>query len=217
MAWHATPLATWRAKRSKIWIFLILNLSFFPIYLYPNTSLIKKKRTGVKRQSNWKYLRDFTWTRVTKISRISWMRHLPVNWFFTVKGNLFSFIARIPTVLRGRQYIPRLCLWARQTTIFSTYSCERLNRTFPSLPKFGHIRWPSYVKGYSFLDGSLLGQHTYLVEKNLSLPCEEGQVILAIRAKEHFNRRCMCRFSCLPWARDRFEEWLKVPKYLRTV
>ena len=104
MAWHATPLATWRAKRSKIWIFLTLNLSFFPIYLYPNTSLIKKKRTGVKRQSNWKYLRDFTWTRVTKISRISWMRHLPVNWFFTVKGNLFSFIARIPTVLRGRQY-----------------------------------------------------------------------------------------------------------------
>ena len=31
------------------------------------------------------------------------MRHLPVNWFFTVKGNLFSFIARIPTVLRGRE------------------------------------------------------------------------------------------------------------------
>ena len=31
------------------------------------------------------------------------MRHLPVNWFFTVKGNLFSFIPRIPTVLRGRE------------------------------------------------------------------------------------------------------------------
>ena len=103
MAWHATPLATWRAKRSKIWIFLILNLSFFPIYLYPNTSLIKKKRTGVKKQNSGKYLGDFTRTRVTKISRISWMRHLPVNWFFTVKGNLFSFIARIPTVLRGRE------------------------------------------------------------------------------------------------------------------
>ena len=35
-------------------------------------------------------------------------RHLPVNCFFTctVKGDLFSFLARIriPTVLRGHQY-----------------------------------------------------------------------------------------------------------------
>ena len=42
------------------------------------------------------------------------------------------------------------------------------------------------MKGYSFLDGSLLGQHTYLVEKKLSLPREEAQVIFAIPAKEHF-------------------------------
>ena len=43
---------------------------------------------------------------LTKISRISGMRHLPVNCFFTVKGNLFSFMARIriPTFLRGHQY-----------------------------------------------------------------------------------------------------------------
>ena len=34
------------------------------------------------------------------------MRHLPVNCFFTAKGNLFSFMARIriATVLRGYQY-----------------------------------------------------------------------------------------------------------------
>ena len=61
----------------------------------------------------------------------------------------------------------------------------------------------SYVKGYSFLDGSLLGQHTYLVEK-LSLPREEPQVIFAIPAKEHFagaNRDLGGQ-----WAMDRFEE-----------
>ena len=97
-------LATWRAKRSKIWIFLILNLSFFPIYLCPTTSLIIKKGQELKKQNNWKYLRDPTWTRVTKIAGISWMRHLPVNCFFTVKGNRFSFMARIPTVLLGHQY-----------------------------------------------------------------------------------------------------------------
>ena len=119
------------------------------------------------------------------------MHHLPVNWFFTVKGNLFSFMARlrIATVLRGYQY-----------NYTETVPIGKANQHLFYL--FMH----SYVKGYSFLDGSLLGQHTYLVEKNLSLPREEGQVILAIRAKEHFNRRCMCRFSCLPWAMDRFEE-----------
>ena len=68
----------------------------------PNQFFDKKKGQELK-QNNWKYLRDLTRTRVTKISRISWMRHLPVNWFFTVKGNLFSFIARLPTVLRGRE------------------------------------------------------------------------------------------------------------------
>ena len=38
------------------------------------------------------------------------------------------------------------------------------------------------MKGYSFLDGSLLGQRTYLVEK-LSLPREEPQVIFAVRQR----------------------------------
>ena len=65
----------------------------FPIYLCPTTSLIRK-RTGVKKKKNGKYLRNLTRTRVTKMSRICWMRHLPVNWFFTAKGNLFSFMAR---------------------------------------------------------------------------------------------------------------------------
>ena len=45
------------------------------------------------------------------------------------------------------------------------------------------------MKGYSFLNGSLLGQRTYLVEK-LSLPREEPQVIFAIPAKEHVARLC---------------------------
>ena len=40
----------------------------------------------------------------------------------------------------------------------------------------------SYVKGYSFLDGSLLGQRTYLVEK-MSLLREEPQVTLLSRQR----------------------------------
>ena len=46
------------------------------------------------------------------------------------------------------------------------------------------------MKGYIFLDGSLLGQRTYLVEKKLSLSREEPQVIFAIPAKEHFAGAC---------------------------
>ena len=45
------------------------------------------------------------------------------------------------------------------------------------------------VKGYSFLDGSLLGQRTYLVKKIVLI---EPQVIFAIPAKE--------QFGCLPVA-----------------
>ena len=77
IAWHATSLTTWRTRRSKIWIFLFI---LFPIYLCPVSSLIKIKGQGLK-QKNWKYLRDLTRTWVTKISRISWIRHLLVNCF----------------------------------------------------------------------------------------------------------------------------------------
>ena len=170
---------------------------FFPIYLCATSSLIYKKGQELK-QNNWKYLRDLTRTRVTKISRISWMRHFPVNWFFTVKGNLFSFMARIsiPTVLRGHQcnYTETLPMYRQcKPPSFSTYSCERLN--FP-LQKLDHIRWPSYVKGYSFLDGSLLRQRTYLEEKNclyrtINNICYPGKGTI---------RRCMCHFVFLPVA-----------------
>ena len=51
------------------------------------------------------------------------------------------------------------------------------------------------MKGYSFLDGSLLGQRTYLVEK-LSLSREERQVIFAILAKEHFAGACAILVVC---------------------
>ena len=62
--------------------------------------------------------------------------------FFTVKGNLFSFIARIriPTVLRGHQcnYTETVPMYRQgKPPSFSTYSCERLN--FP-LSKLDHIR-----------------------------------------------------------------------------
>lgn len=44
IAWHATPLTTWRTRRSKIWIFLFI---LFPIYLCPVSSLIKIKGQGL--------------------------------------------------------------------------------------------------------------------------------------------------------------------------
>ena len=70
------------------------------------------------------------------------------------------------------------------------------------------------MKGYSFLDGSLLGQRSYLVEKKLPLPREEPQVIFAIPAKEHFAGVCAVlvvanSVNCDlggQWPMDRFEE-----------
>ena len=60
-----------------------LNFPFhsFPHLFMPSHFFDKKKGQELK-QNNWKYLRDLTRTRVTKISRISWMRYFPVNWFF---------------------------------------------------------------------------------------------------------------------------------------
>ena len=109
------------------------------------------------------------------------MRHLPVNWFFTVKGNLFSLMARIriATVLRGYQY-----------NYIETVPIGKANHHLFYL--FMH----SYVKGYSFLDGSLLGQSTYLVEKKMSLLREEPQVIFAIPAKGHFPGACAVLVVC---------------------
>ena len=78
IAWHVTPLTTWRTRRNKIWIFLFI---LFPIYLCPVSYLIKMKGQGLK-QNSWKYLRGLTRTRVTKVSRISWIRYLLVNCFF---------------------------------------------------------------------------------------------------------------------------------------
>ena len=89
--------------------------------------------------------------------------------------------------------ILRLCLYARQTTIFfSTYSCERLN--FPTLAKIrSYLVTFVRVKGYSFLDGSLLGQRTYLVKKIVFI---EPQVTFAIPAKEQFAGACAILVVC---------------------
>ena len=66
-----------------------LNFPFYPFsYLFMPNQFFDKKRTGVKTEQ-LKYLRDLTRTRVTKIPRISWMRHFPVNWFFYSEGQSF--------------------------------------------------------------------------------------------------------------------------------
>ena len=40
IAWHATPVTIWRTKRSKIWIWIFI---LSPIYLWPTSSLTKKR------------------------------------------------------------------------------------------------------------------------------------------------------------------------------
>ena len=66
-----------------------LNFPFYPFsYLFMPNQFFDKKRTGVKTEQ-LKYLRDHTRTRVTKIPRISWMRHFSVNCFFYSEGQSF--------------------------------------------------------------------------------------------------------------------------------
>ena len=68
------------------------------------------------------------------------------------------------------------------------------------------------MKGYSFLDGSLLGQRTYLVKKKIVLI--EPQVILLSRQRNNsqvhvpfwlFASSINCDLGG-QWAMDRFEE-----------
>ena len=59
------------------------NFSFYPFpHLFMPNQFFDKKKGQELKQNNWKYLRNRSRTRVTKISRISWMRHFPVNCFF---------------------------------------------------------------------------------------------------------------------------------------
>ena len=141
-----------------------------------------KKRTGVKTEQ----LKILTWPHMNKAGKQNSRGFLDcaicqLIVFFTVKGNFFSFMARIriATVLRGYQY-----------NYIETVPIGKANHHLFLL--FMH----SYVKGYSFLDGSLLGQRTYLVGKKLSLPREEPQIIFAIPAKEHFPGACAILVVC---------------------
>ena len=146
IGWHATPLTTWRTKRSKIWIFLFI---LFPHLFMPSHFLNKKQGQELK-QNNWKYLRDLTWTRPVKKTLVDFLNASFASSFFFFFYNLFSLMARIriATVLRGYQY-----------NYIETVPIGKANHHLFYL--FIH----SYVKGYRFLEGSLLGQRTYLVGK----------------------------------------------------
>ena len=143
--------------------------------------LIKKCLQELK-LNNWKYLRDPTWTRVTNISRISCAICQLIG-FLQWRAIFFPSWPGYWQLLRGRQYIPRLCLWAGQTTIFSTSSCERLN--FPALAKMRSYS-VTFVRERLQLLRWFLTSTTHLLRgTNSSLPREEPQVIFAIPAKEH--------------------------------
>ena len=90
--------------------------------------------------------------------------------------------------------IPRLCLWARQTTIFSTYSCERLN--FPALAKIRSYSVTFVRERLQLLRWFFTWTTHLFSRKKLSLPREEPQVIFAIPAKEHFVGACAILVVC---------------------
>ena len=108
------------------------------------------------------------------------MLHLPVNWFLQWRAIFFPGMAT--SII-----IPRLCLQAGQITIFSTYSCERLN--FPALAK---------IRSYSvtFVRERLQLLRWFFTWTTLSLLGEEPQVIFAIPAKEHFAGACAILVVC---------------------
>ena len=172
MTRDSSDYLTCKTKRNSYFPFL----SFFPIYLCPTTSLIKRGQELKQKILTWPGMnkagkqnsRGFLECAICQLIGFSHWRAI------------FPFMAwiRIATVLRGHQY-----------NYTETVPIGKANHHLFYL--FMH----SYVKGYSFLDGSLLGQHTYLVEK-LSLPREEPQVIFAIPAKEHFAGACAILVVC---------------------
>ena len=80
-------------------------------------------------------------------------------------------------------YMPRLCLWEGQTTIFSTSSCERLN--FPALAKIRSYSVTFVRERLQLLRWFFTSTTHFLSRKNSSLSREEPQVIFALPAKEH--------------------------------
>ena len=163
----------------------------------PNQFFDKKKGQELK-QNNWKYLRDLTRTRVTKISRISWMRHFPVNWFFYSEGQSFFLHGQDKDNDSFTWPLVKLywdCAYRQgKPPSFSTYSCERLN--FPALAKIRSylvtfvcerlelLRWFFTWKTHLFSKKNCL----YRTTSNV---CYRGKGTI---------RRCMCHFGCLPVA-----------------
>ena len=174
-----------------------LNFPFYPFshLLMPN-EFFDKKRTGVKTEQ----LKPHNNKGTLKSRGFLEYAICQLIVFLTVKGNHFSFMARIriPRVLLDHQYncIKTVPKGKANHHLFSTYSCERLN--FPALAK---IRSGSYSVTFVRERLQLLRWFftwtTHLFSrKKLSLPREEPQVIFAIPAKEHFAGACAILVVC---------------------
>ena len=148
-------------KPSVFFIIILYRFlySYILIFFYLYTFILEMLGKLLKSLWNSHYVVNIAW----HASPLTTWRTRRSKFFFLMKGNLFSFMARIsiPTVLLGHQYNCTKAVRIGKTNhhLCSTYSWEGLN--FPARAKLGHIQWPSYVKGYSFLDDSLLGQRTY--------------------------------------------------------
>ena len=179
-----------------MFISLILILPFCPIYLCPPTTLIKNSLRELK-QNNWKY------TYVTPL--VPFASYLG---FYSEVGLLFGYLGFYSEVrqsfflwywqlLRGRQYMPRLCLLAGQTTIFSTSSCKRLN--FPALAKMWSYSVTFVRERFQLLrcfldfDNALFKweKFVFTARGTTSNICYPGKGKL---------RRCTCHFGSLPVA-----------------
>ena len=139
-----------------------------------------------------------------------------------MKGNLFSFMARIriPTVLRGHQYNYTETVPIRKANhhLFPNYSCERSN--FPALDKIRSYSVTFVRERLQLLRWFFTWTRTYLVEKNCLYRVRNHKKYLLSRQRNTsqvhvpfwlFASNVNCDLGG-QWAMDRFEEWLKVPQ-----
>ena len=110
--------------------------------------------------------------------------HLPVNWVFTVKSNLFSFVARIVTAFTWPPLYAEVVPMGRANHHLFYFSCERLN--FPALAKIRSYSVTFVRERFQLLRWFFSSTTHLLSGKKSSLSREEPQVILALPAKEHF-------------------------------
>ena len=144
----------------------------------------------------FKYLRDPTWTKVTNVTRISCAICQLIG-FLQWRAIVFPSWPGYWQLLSGCQYMSKLCLWAGQTTIFSTSSCERLN--FPALAKMTSYS-VTFVREKLQLLRWFFTSTTHLLSRKKFVFTAQGTTSNICYPGKGTLRRCTCHFGSLPVA-----------------